>query len=88
MTENFEEKQDRENRENRESRENLETKVALLIQRVESLTETVRGLTDGHEKRIRDVELGLIQIRERQTSLSLIQTALTILAGVAVYILK
>lgn len=73
----------------------LVLKVELLIQRVDTFIDETRKDRESQERRLRDVEAGtadikveLTKIKERQTVLALIQTALTVLAGVAVYLLK
>lgn len=66
----------------------IHTQVALLISKFNDLATDVRRLTDDHEPRMRTVEREIIQIKERQTIWAMIQTALTIIAGVLVYLAK
>jgi hypothetical protein len=73
----------------------LVLKVELLIQRVDTFIDETKKDRESQSIRLRDVEnanadikIELTKIKERQTVLALIQTALTVLAGVAVYLLK
>lgn len=73
----------------------LKTQVALLIQKVDSLEQSVNNITRDQESRIRKLDedykltqIAIVSIRERMTVLNLIQVALTTLAAIAVYIFK
>lgn len=68
--------------------DDLKTQVALLVSKFNDLATDVRRLTDDHEPRMRTIEKDIIQIKERQTIWAMIQTALTIIAGVLVYLAK
>ena len=73
----------------------LITQVALLTERVTSLTSAVEKSNVDHEKRLRDLEAGhgvlsreIVTIRERMTVFNLLQSTLAVIAASLAYWLK